>query len=295
MKKISLLGLLLCGLGFLPAQACDVCGCGVSNYNPFLFPHLSRSYVGLSYLHRVYHTRTDEGTLGTEHYNSYLFTGQYKLGQRFQFLALVPIQDNYLHSTEGNRQASGLGDITLLGQFRLWDHTGKTLRQTLLVGGGVKLATGRYTPAATDKADDQNFQLGTGSTDYLLNASYRISYRRWLFGATGSYKYNTANKDNFRFGDVWNAGLLAVYRKEWKKCSLAPYVQLTQEGQLKDADGHVLQSHSGGSVLFAGGGVDLNTKRYAFGLNYQFAADQSLAAGQIQAGPRISARVTVSF
>ncbi|TCZ66521.1 transporter [Flaviaesturariibacter aridisoli] len=295
MKKIFVAVLLLCSLFSVPARACDICGCGVSNYNPFLFPHLSKSYISLSYLHRVYHTRSDEGSLGTERYNSFILSGQYKLGKKLQFMAMLPLQENSLRNDAGSRRASGPGDITLLGQYRVWDKLTKKLRQTLLVGGGVKLATGRYVPASSGKADDQNFQLGTGSTDYLLSGSYRLSYRKWVFGASSSYKYNTQNRDGFRFGDVWNAGLLAVYRKDWDKLSLLPYVQVTHEAQLQDADNHVLQAHSGGTVFYAGGGLDLNTKRFTIGLNYQFAADQSLAGGQIQAGPRVAAHASFAF
>ena len=295
MKKYFTAVLLIGSLLSVPARACDICGCGVSNYNPFLFPHLSKSYIGLSYLHRTYHTRGDEGAFGTEHYNSFMLTGQYKLGKKLQFLALLPWQTNILTNDAGTRRAQGLGDITLNGQYRLWDQQTKKLRQTVLIGGGVKLATGRYVPAATDKADDQNFQLGTGSTDFLLNGSYRLSYRKWVFGASTSYKYNTANSDGFRFGDIWNAGVMAVYRQDWDKVSLLPYVQLTHEAQLQDADNHVLQSHSGGTVFYAGGGVDLNTKRFTIGLNYQFAADQSLAGGQIDVGPRLAAHASFAF
>ncbi|GAB4091509.1 transporter [Flaviaesturariibacter terrae] len=295
MKRIPVAILLLAGLAPVRAHACDICGCGVSNYNPYLFPHLSKSYVGISFLHRVFHTHSDEGLAGTEHYNSLLFTGQYKLGKKVQLMALLPWQSNTLRNSDGSRREQGVGDISLLGQYRLWDKLTKRFRQTVLLGGGVKLATGRYTPAGSDKADEQNFQLGSGSTDYLLNGSYRLSYRKWLVGISGSYKYNTANSDGFRFGDVWNAGLLTLYRLDWDKISVAPYLQLTHESQLRDADRHVLQAHSGGTVFYAGGGIDLNTKRVTVGVNAQFAPDQSLAAGQIQVGPRLALHTSYSF
>jgi hypothetical protein len=278
-----------------PAAACDICGCGVSNYNPYLFPHLSKNYIGISYLHRVFHTRVLGETESTERYNSILLSGQYSLGKRVQLTALLPWQENSLINEAGKTRISGTGDATLLGQFRLCDHLTKRFRQTVLIGGGVKLPTGRFVPAASGKAEDQNFQLGTGSTDLLLNGSYRLSFRKWVLGASGSYKYNTANADGFRFGDVVNIGVLAVYRHDWERVSLSPYVQLSHESQYRDADQHLLQKHSGGTLFYAGGGLDLNSKSITIGVNYQFAADQSLAAGQIRVAPKFSARASFSF
>lgn len=282
-------------VGAVPARACDICGCGVSNYNPYLFPHLSKRYVSFTYMHRVYTTRPEDAPESRERYNTWLLSGQYSIGKRFQVLALVPWQVNSLNSSVAHKSVSGLGDITLLGQIRVWDHLTKRVRHTIMAGAGVKLATGRYTPATSGKADDQNFQLGTGSTDLLFNASYRLSLRKWIFGVTGSYKYNNANSDGFRFGDVANVGVLAVYRKEFEEYSIAPYVQLSHEQQLKDADRHLLQGHSGGTVFYAGGGIDLNTRKFTVGVNYRFAADQSLAAGQIHVGLGISAHASFSF
>src|SRR5437868_5621427 len=96
--------LLGCLLLSLPARACDICGCGVSNYNPYLFPHLSRNYIGLTYLHRVYRTLPIDEPGGTERYNSILLSGQYMLGKKIQLTALLPYQMNTLVNDAGSRQ-----------------------------------------------------------------------------------------------------------------------------------------------------------------------------------------------
>jgi hypothetical protein len=49
------------------------------------------------------------------------------------------------------------------------------------------------------------------------------------------------------------AGATAIYRKDWDGFSVAPYVQVLHEQQLKDADHHVLQQRSAGRVLYTGG------------------------------------------
>ena len=278
--------------GIFQANACDICGCGVSNYNPFLFPHLSKTYLSLSYLHRTYHTHQGTEYAGTEYYNSILAAGQYSFGKKLQVVAMLPYQINRLDNAEGVKNISGVGDASILVNYKLWDKMTKQNRHTILIGGGFKLPTGKYSPAKNETINDQNFQLGTGSFDYLLNASYRLSYRKWMFGAASSYKYNTSNHDDYRFGDVLTNGATIVYRQEMDNFSLAPYVQLVHEKQMKDASNHVIHEHSGRHVLYTGAGLDINTRKIAVGFNYQFAPEQDLAHGDINVKPRFTTHIS---
>jgi hypothetical protein len=289
MKKLFIAFLI--SLTYTSARACDICGLGTSNYNPFLFPHLSKNYLSINYLHRLYHIHSDGG-LNKEYFNTVLISGQYSINEKLQLVAMLPYQLNRQENFDGTKNIKGLGDVTLMGNYRLWNHQGRSKTQTVLVGAGVKLPTGNYEASKTETIEDQNFQLGTGSIDYMLNASYRLSYRKWIFSAVGSYKYNTENKENYRYGDVLTTGATAVYRKELRNFSIAPYVQLMNETQMKDANDHLLQEHSGGSALYTGGGIDLNTRKIAVGVNYQFAAKQNLFQGEINAKPRLSVHLS---
>jgi hypothetical protein len=128
--------------------------------------------------------------------------------------------------------------------------------------------------------------------DYILNTVYRYSVKKWVFACASSYKYNTQNSDDFRYGDTWTNAVTAIYRNDHKNFSLLPSISLTQEHFMRDADKHKLQDHSGGNAILAGAGVDMNTRKVALGLNYQLPLTQELSNGEIDVKQRLSAHLS---
>jgi len=246
-------------------------------------------------MHRWYQTHTDAGITGNEYYRALLIAGQFSVNKKMQLTAMVPYQVNQLINTNETKTLSGFGDMNVQVNYKLWDKLTKLNRQTIIIGGGIKLPTGIYTAAKTEDIDDQNFQLGTGSIDYMLNASYCLSCRKWVLSAAASYKYNTQNKDDYRYGDVITTGVTAVYRVDLDGFSIAPYAQVIQETQMKDASHQILQYHSGGNVLYTGAGFDVNTKKITVGCNYQYSPSQNLADGQINVKPRITTHISFTL
>ena len=293
MKK-NLIAALLLTLLTSPSYACDICGGGTGSYNPFLFPHVSKSYIGVSFLTRSFHTHHDDGSLLRSHYSSILISGQYSLNHRIQLLFLAPYQVNKLESGHTTERQKGVGDVTLLFNYKLWERMGVDWRQAFMVGGGIKLPTGDYSQPKSEEVIDRNYQLGTGSDDYIVNAVYRISHRNWILNTAGTYKYNTANKQGYRYGDIWTVGGTVAYLKNYNQLSIAPYLQITNERQLKDADHHVLQELSGGNVLYTGIGTDVSVSKITFGVNYLFAA-KNISEGELNAAPRFAARLSLSL
>jgi hypothetical protein len=292
MKTFIILSMV--GLLSLNAAACDVCGGGVNNLNPYLFPHLSKSYIGFSYLHN--HYRLNEyGSIRNQYNNSLVFTGQYTVKNRLQLMAILPFQFNAITTQNNSSFTKGLGDVTLLANYlALQTKVGQT-GHVVSAGAGIKFATGEYNASNPNELNDQNFQLGSGSTDYLLNLVYRFSAGNFSFNTLGAYKYTTPNKDGYRYGDVLTTGATAVYLVRTEGISLAPYVQVINENHYRDAAGHILQDHSGGDVLYAGGGLDVSALKITVGVNYQAAARQNLIQGELQAKPRFSARISFSL
>jgi len=292
MKKYFL-AILLMGAACLQASACDICGSSSSNSNPFLFPQLSKNFLSLGYTHRHYRQISNDTNVD-QYFNTLLLTGQYSLGAKWQVLAQLPFQQNKTNDAAGLTHTSGLGDVVLLTNYKLLQRWRCGLRQTLTVGAGLKLPTGKQAFNAPDKEGDQNFQLGTGSLDFLLNSSYRLSYNRWTLQLMASYKYNQANRQGYRFGDLFSTKAMAAYRVELgSSYTLSPYVQVSRDQFMKDAHDHILQEETGGKALYTGFGADINSAKYALGVNYQVASQQQLSNGALKVRPGYSLRFSI--
>ena len=78
--------------------------------------------------------------------------------------------------------SSGIGDLTLLGQYRFLNNTANRTEAAFLFG--VKLPTGRT--SNYDKLGElfeAEFQPGSGSTDVLLGAAFTQRFGAWSFDA----------------------------------------------------------------------------------------------------------------
>lgn len=293
MKKILLT--IVIAMAIQLANACDICGMGVSNNNPFLFPHLHKRYFGINYLYRSYQITGDDGITTIERYHTLLLAAQFTIGKRVQLYASVPLQANDKEDYFSKQWMNGLGDAILNVNYKVLDKSTGINRQTALIGVGVKLPTGKNTSAKNSGLDEQNFQLGTGSLDYTINGSYTFSHKAWLFGASASYKYNTANDAGLRFGDIITTSATAAYKYDAKQFSISPYLQLRNEVQMVNANDHVLQTHTGGNALYSTLGADINFNKISWGVAYQFTPVQHLAEDQVKVNPDFSTRISFTF
>ena len=218
-------------------------------------------------------------------------------------MTVVPFQVNRQSGPEGNKSLNRLGDIVFLANYKLIDKiSGKEktmLRQTLLAGAGIKLATGDYQFDESNESHvgNSNFQAGTGSTDYLLNTYYSIRYRKIGFSTGITYKMNTENRSGYRFGNRLLNVTQVKYIKDIKSFSIIPSLGIMFEKMQEDKqDGiKVDESRTGGYNTQLLMGVDFNTAKWALGVNYAVSVKQNLAAGQIDANSGVNVHLSYSL
>src|SRR5258705_9875683 len=195
MKKILLTVVILFTL--FSVSACEICGCGVGNFYLGMLPHFKSKFFGIRYQYMHYHTqlKVDKTQFSNDYYKTVeLWTG-FNIGNKWQVLAFVPYRINKQFTDDGIKEQNGFGDISLLMNYNLL-HTRKknghsNIEQQLWIGGGFKLPTGKNNADVTSanaNPGDVNWQSGTGSIDFLLNAAYDITIDKVGFNTSLNYK-----------------------------------------------------------------------------------------------------------
>ncbi|HEY3404263.1 MAG TPA: hypothetical protein VGK59_12800 [Ohtaekwangia sp.] len=289
MKKIKLV-LLVLMLSSVSARACDVCGCSLGGSYYGILPQFSKNFVGLRWSQAKFYAYMDHQgeyiapEYSHDTYNKVELWGRFYITKRFQVFAFIPYAYNDMNGSEQNISNNGLSDITLLGNYILL-NTGEdeTVRwkHTWMVGGGVKLPTGKNNLEDNGILVNPNFQLGTGSVDFLANTVYTVRYQKAGFNAETGYKINTRNSEKYLFGNQFHASGQFFFWQNMKSFSFLPNAGLYFEQSSQHKDSQAIQTNTGGYALLATAGLETYYKRVTLGLNYKRPVKQKFNSDEI--------------
>jgi hypothetical protein len=287
MKKFLLLVLLT--LFLFSAEACDICGCGVGNYYIGILPQFKSQFIGLRYHFNKFNTRLidDPTQYSNDFYQTVDIWSGWNIGKKFQLLALIPVNFNHQESDEGVSNLKGLGDVLVLMNYKVFDinsknNQGRNVNQQLLIGGGFKFPTGKFEidPNNPDVASQANTQLGSGSTDILVNAMYNVRVNKVGIMTQANYKVNSTNKEDYRFGNKFAASSFVSYTVNVNKSVISPNVGLIYEntGESNYAGSKV--DLTSGTILQGVLGMEFGFRKISFGFNMQVPIAQNFAENQ---------------
>jgi hypothetical protein len=270
-------------------QACEICGCGANNFYIGILPQFNHKFFGVRYHFNSFNTRlvSDPSQYSKDLYQTIELWGGWNLGKRVQLLTFVPFNHNYQNSDEGITKQTGLGDIALLANYKVLDVSSvngkdRAFSQQLWIGGGIKFSTGKFEidPNDPDVASTANMQLGSGSTDILLNAMYNVHIDKFGINTTATYKLNSTNKDQYKFGNKFLASSFAYYPLAVSKTIISPNIGvLYEQTNASELQGGKIDL-TGGSILQGSAGLEIAFNKIAIGFNAQLPLVQNFAENQ---------------
>ncbi|MDI9866458.1 hypothetical protein QM480_19105 [Flectobacillus sp. DC10W] len=297
--------LIFCCTFFYESRACDICGC--SNGNAFfgILPQSHRGFLGLRYRYSNFDSHLNSQLLKTkESFHTTELWGRFYPLKKVQILAFVPYNFNAQTQILPNitNTIQGLGDITILGHYNVlntfWDSTAHQVNHNLMLGLGVKAPTGKfkYDQNSVEEVANPNFQLGTGSTDFLVNAIYTVRYDQWGLNTDITYKINTENSNQYRYGNKLTTALTAFYAKGFGQGNtLMPNAGVYWEYAQNDHDKGIINKDTGGYWASANIGCEAFFKKFSFGVTHQMPFAQELSRGELKANARTTAHITFMF
>ncbi len=303
MKKLIFAILIL--TASVQANACPFCGCGGGNLYLGLMPDFKTTFVGVRYHYSQYHTTlfSDATQFSHNYYNIVEVYGGVNIGKRFQVLGFIPYYQNKQVDDDGTTTPHGLGDVTVMGQYKVFGNTSltrnkKVFVQQLWVGAGVKVPTGSFNLNLSDPdvtVADINAQLGTGSTDVLLNTSYNARLESFGLNASATYKINTTNNQHYKYGNRVTANLIGYYKFNVKHTGISPNAGIGYENVAGNLLNTEKVQYTGSNVTNAIVGVEFSFNKIGFGVNGQLPIAQNFAEGQTSLKFKAMAHITLSL
>ena len=301
MKIISILCFL--SILFLPSSsdACNVCGCGVGTYHYGILPQVGKNFIGMRYRYSSFKSTLDNSHAHQFSYETFrtaeLWARFYPI-KRVQAFVFIPFNFNERREGTATNTLKGLGDVIVSANYNVintYDSSDRFFKHNLLVGAGLKLPTGEYRQIENGLTVNQNFQLGTGSVDFLLNVIHTVRHNDLGVNAELSYNINTTNKDEYRFGNAARAGVTAFYILRAGALTLMPNVGLSGEFFEDNKQFDQPFPDTGGWASLYTIVSEIYFRSIALGVSWSHPGKQKLFSGMVEAKDRLSAHVTVMF
>ena len=287
-------------------NACDICGCSAGGSTMGILPQFQKNLAGFRYSYLSFknpavdlYNNSNLTVTQDESHTTNLWARFYP-ANRWQIFAFVPYRLNTRHYNSGESiQIQGLGDVSFLVNYVLintGDSIGKNWKNTLLLGGGLKLPTGKYR-----QRDNQltllptNFQIGNGAYTFTTNLIYTIRYKKWGLNSDAFYRINTSNESFYKTGNQVTASLSLFYWKTINNLSILPNVGLFGEIFFNDSEYDINLPYSGGRSLLLNTGLDIYYKRLVFAALYQSTLAYQIPSGQTSPKGRVSIGVAFLF
>jgi hypothetical protein len=304
LKKILLL--IVIALTCIKSNACPICGCGVGNFYIGLLPGFNNKFIGVRYQYTRYetHLNGEPDEFSRDHYKMAEVWGGLNVGKRWQVLGFIPYHFNYQNTDEGVETKNGLGDMMFMANYNLWKSSKQNKNdkssssQEFWLGGGIKLPTGKYEVNHEDpetEIGDVNSQMGTGSLDFIANAMYNVKLGKFGINNSASYKINSSNNSNYKFGNRFVASSFAFYTAHLKNIYVAPNVGVLYEDAAINHFNKNIVEQTGGYIALGVTGFDVSIGKISMGANMQLPFAQDFADGQTVAKPRGLLQATFTF
>lgn len=318
----SLIVILLSVSLFAPvkkASACDICGCfmGITPYDnqsSFAVQYRYRSFNGYYNQPQSFFPSGSQFLLAKNNHNGLItdhngnpndyevframeFRTRLFFSRRIEINAILPYNSNSEYYNGNLNTVASIGDVNVYAGYHLINNVNQqTFKQRLIVGAGIKLATGKndFTNFEGERYDVLT-QTGTGSTDGFGYFNYLLGYKKAGLSLSGTYKVNGENKYNEGIANSTTGYLNLFYNVTLSKdIKMIPSAQLAYEYSGGEKFMGVKTGEHVMNNLMSGIGVDLFIKNISLNLAVQTKA-WSAQDDHPQPSGRVVLGITYSF
>lgn len=153
---------------------CDACGCAAGNGSSGFESLLNPQFIGIKYFAQHYKAKENlfvKDLTQDQYFNTLQIWSKIPVTEKLSVYASLPFHFHEKKTMQGDIRINGIGDLNLMGIYRLV-KSGDNFHQ--LSGGlGVKVPLGKFDEKGISGVNP-SFQLGTGSWDYQAALNYKF-------------------------------------------------------------------------------------------------------------------------
>jgi len=279
---------------------CDACGCSANGGSMGFSSMFNNNFVGLRYFNQSYTSKDgifNNSPWVDETFNTVQVWARIPVTAKLQLTALVPYHSHNRERSTGNENIKGLGDITVLAMYTVYEtmKDSTVFTHKLQFGGGLKLPTGKFDEANNKGSVNPGFQVGTGSWDYLLNTEYVVKRGQLGLNSMLNYTFKTENKKEYQFGNQFNYGSTLFYLFDWEKVKLVPQIGVAGEVYQGNKQHGLDVPDSAGNIVFSKFGFEAGRNDFSVGVNVMLPIQQDLSNRKVESNYRWSVNLNYSL
>ena len=284
----------------LEEDDCDACGCSANGGSLGFSSMFNNNFIGVRYFNQSYTSKDgifNNSPWVDETFNTVQIWARIPITTKLQLTALVPYHSHNRERSTGDENIKGLGDITILAMYTIYETTrdSTVFTHKLQLGGGFKAPTGKFDEANNKGSVNPGFQVGTGSWDYLLNTEYVLKKGQLGLNSMLNYAFKMKNKKDYQFGNQLNYGSTLFYLFDWDQIKLVPQLGIAGEVYKGNTQHGLDVPDSAGDVVFGKFGFEAGRNKFSVGANVMLPINQNLSNAKVESNYRWSVNLNYSL
>jgi hypothetical protein len=305
MKKNKFLALAVLAVASAqPVLGCDLCAIysaqEAQGGGKGFFAGTAEQFTDFSSFKSDGHSAPNTDSAFIHSLSSQIFAG-YNFNQRAGVQFNLPVIYREYGQVAAHGSELGLGDASLVGNFRLYQKTTDDFSFTWTALGGIKFPTGDSSwlgrPDFAAGIGGHDLALGSGSVDGLLGTGFSARWKRLFFTGQMQYAVRTEGDFQHQYANDWTwAGGPGVYLALQDDYTIALQGTVSGESKGKDTFGGVPDDDSAETIVYIGPQISFTwSDNFSAHIGADLPVSYDNSGDQIMPSCRIRGAVTWRF
>ena len=279
------------------ASACNACGGAAIGGGSSLLEQSSSNLIGIGFGHQGFKQDLHDRSV-TDNFNQVTLWGKVKLLNDVFLKINIPYGINNRNDGENKHSLKGLGDLRISAEYIIinsFENNEMNIKNRLAIGSGIKAPSGKNAILEDGWIIPTNFNIGTGSWDFLFNTNYTITGGEAGANIDLNYRLTTKNESRIKSGNQLTADVFGFYKLTAGKVTLIPFAGAYAESVGENKINEFPEYGTGGFGLFSKTGAEVYLNNVGCSAQYKIPLINYYGDNATIATPRVDFNLFYKF